>query len=654
MPGRGPAPWSSAARNCTKERLSAWRTGAEAPRIVNEYGPTETAVACAAYDSAQPAGGFGRVPIGRPVHHARLYVLDEALNPVPPGAPGELYVGGAGVCHGYWNRPGLTAERFVPDPFGDEPGGRLYRTGDRVRRTAAGDLEYLGRLDDQVKIRGHRVEPQEVAAALAADPAVREAAVIAHGPTPESRRLVAFVSPDTDAGAPSDTAAETEWVNRWRTLYEDTYGSAERPTDPSFDLAGWNSSYTGEPIGADAMREWLDATVERIRALRPRRALEIGCGTGLILARIAPDCDFYQGVDLSEQAVERLRRELATAVDAPERIGLRAAPAHLAIGPGETYDTVILNSVVQYFPSVDHLTAVLEQAIDALPRRRPCLPRRPAQPRLPGRLPRLRRGPPGETGHARRRPARRDRLGSGDRDELCLDPRLFGALTARWPRVASVRVLPKRGTADNELTRYRYDAILTVTGEHTADDGPGTGTPRELDRRAEGLDPDGLDALLGAERPDRLVLRGIPNSRLAGDLRLLARLSGGAPDAVRPGVDPEELCRLAGRRGYDAEPTGPRDGPTAPATCCCTAGEHPHRRCRPSSPPWNRTGSRPHRCGARRRSPHCPGSSPGSPNGCPAPAPRPVRRAAPDPAQRQRQGRPRRARRPAADTRGKG
>ncbi|WP_162889989.1 non-ribosomal peptide synthetase [Streptomyces olivoreticuli] len=573
-----------------EERLAAWRTGSGAPRIVNEYGPTETAVACAAYDSAHPAGGFGRVPIGRPVHHARLYVLDEAMNPVPPGAPGELYVGGEGVCHGYWNRPGLTAERFVPDPFGGEPGGRLYRTGDRVRRTAGGDLEYLGRLDDQVKIRGHRVEPQEVAAELARDPAVREAAVIAHGSTPESRQLVAFVSPDTAVGALSGAEAETDWVSRWRTLYEDTYGCAERPADPSLDLAGWNSSYTGEPIGTDAMREWLDATVDRIRVLRPRRALEIGCGIGLILARVAPDCDFYQGVDLSERAVERLRHEVATAVDTPERIGLRAGPAHLAIRPGETYDTVILNSVVQYFPSVDYLLAVLERAIDALPAGGHVF------------LGDLRNLALLDAFHAsvaahRAKPGTPDAVlraettwGVETESELCLDPRLFGALTARWPRVGSVRVLPKRGMADNELTRYRYDVVLTVTGERTADDGPGPGAPRERDWQAEGLDTDGLGALLGAERPDRLVLRGIPNARLAGDLRLLARLSGAAPDSVRPGADPEELCRLAERHGYDAEPSWAegqpdgsydlllhRRGTTPPAPAPVVTATEPHR-----------------------------------------------------------------------------
>ncbi|WP_055698438.1 non-ribosomal peptide synthetase [Streptomyces silaceus] len=535
-----------------EERLTAWRGASGGPRVVNEYGPTETAVACAAYDSAHPAGGFGRVPIGRPLHNVRLHVLDAWLNPVPVGAPGELYVGGAGVCHGYWNRPGLTAERFVPDPFGEEPGGRLYRTGDRVRRLATGDLEYLGRLDDQVKIRGHRIEPDEVAAALAQDPEVREAAVIAHGDTPENRHLVAFVGPGTTTTA--GPAAEDDWVDRWRTLYEDTYGSAERPADPSFDLAGWNSSYTGEPLGADAMGEWLDATVERIRALGPRRVLEIGCGTGLILSRVAPGCDHYAGCDLSEQVIDRLRATVGAAADG--RIALRSAPAHLAIRDGERYDTVVLNSVVQYFPSVEYLFGVLERAVEAMP---------DGGHVFLGDLRNLalleafhasvaeHRARPGTPADVLRAEAH---WRMEAENELCLHPRLFDALRSR-PRVEAVRVLPKRGTADNELTRYRYDVVITVAGRdaarHTAVV-PAVAPPSR-DWQAEGLDPAALDALLGSERPDRLALRGIPNSRLTADLRLLARLSGGAPDAVRPGADPEELCRLAARHGYDAEPS---------------------------------------------------------------------------------------------------
>ncbi|KUM73486.1 non-ribosomal peptide synthetase [Streptomyces curacoi] len=161
----------------------------------NLYGPTEAAVDVTAWPCAEGTrSAAGSVPIGRPVWNTRCLVLDDFLRPVPPGIPGELYLGGAQLARGYHRRPGLTAGRFVADPYGP-PGARLYRTGDLVRRTARGALEFLGRSDDQVKIRGFRVEPGETEAAVAALPGVSQAAVTVRQDQPGEPRLVAYAVP---------------------------------------------------------------------------------------------------------------------------------------------------------------------------------------------------------------------------------------------------------------------------------------------------------------------------------------------------------------------------------------------------------------------------------------------------------------------------
>jgi acyl-coenzyme A synthetase/AMP-(fatty) acid ligase len=181
------------------------------PRIINGYGPTETVVTpliSKAYTDTRFESAY--MPIGRPVGDRSAYILDGDLNLVPEGVAGELYLGGVGLARGYLNRGGLTAERFIADPF-DQNGGRLYRTGDLARWRSDGQIEYLGRLDHQVKIRGFRIELGEIEAQLLLQPQIREAVVVA-GEGPSGARLLAYVCPH--AGMEVDTGLLREALGK--------------------------------------------------------------------------------------------------------------------------------------------------------------------------------------------------------------------------------------------------------------------------------------------------------------------------------------------------------------------------------------------------------------------------------------------------------
>ena len=187
------------------EALRAWQAWLDpSVRLINTYGPTEATVVATAYEVPRVAAGgdlrgeLRDIPIGRPLPHARAYVLDEHLNPCPVGVVGELYLGGTGLARGYLGRPDLTAACFIPDPFVQEQGARLYRTGDLARYLPDGNLVFVGRRDRQIKIRGYRIEPGEIEAALLQHPAVREAFVTVQPNATGEATLIAYVAPHVE------------------------------------------------------------------------------------------------------------------------------------------------------------------------------------------------------------------------------------------------------------------------------------------------------------------------------------------------------------------------------------------------------------------------------------------------------------------------
>jgi natural product biosynthesis luciferase-like monooxygenase protein len=534
--------------------LAAEVAGTTRARLLNMYGPTETTVWST---TANITHADTPVTIGRPIANTQIYLVNRRQELVPLGATGEILIGGAGVTRGYLHRSELTAEKFVADPF-ESTGvsGRLYRTGDLARYRDDGRIEFLGRIDHQVKIRGHRIELGEIEAALGRHETVRQAVVTARDGGDGQSRLVAYIVPERQRVDDDSSAV----VERWRAVWQDAYDERTRVVeDPTFDVAGWKSSYTGEALPEADMREWVDHTVARIARHRPRRVLEIGCGTGLLLFRVAPHCEHYTGIDVSSAVIDRLRR--LTTEHGLRNVELAAAAADTGLaGLSVPFDLVVLNSVVQYFPDADYLTRVLAQAAALVS---PGGTIFVGDVRHLGLLEAFHTSvevarAAADTSRTELRQRIRDRIENDA--ELVIAPAFFDAVQATIPRISNVTIEPKRGRLRNELTMFRYDVSLRISGEPAILPSHVVEAPASADdlRRAV------------ASTSGTTVFAGLRNPRLARELtavRLLAddqgpKAAGELRAAVQAqtetSLDIEDACAF-GSPARSIDVSWPRD-----------------------------------------------------------------------------------------------
>jgi amino acid adenylation domain-containing protein len=523
------------------------RLGAE---LHNLYGPTEASVDVT-YWQCTPDSGRTTVPIGRPIWNTQIRILDRFLQLVPFGIPGELHIGGVGLARGYLKRPELTAEKFIPDGFNHEAGARLYKSGDLARMLPDGTIEYLGRIDHQVKIRGFRIELGEIEGTLASHPGVRESVVVAREDEPGDKRLVAYIVPDSDyQGADQQENADSlsaERVAQWVATFDEAYRQGGDIADSAFNITGWDSSYTDEPIPAAEMKVWVQSTVNRILALKPDRVWEIGCGTGLLLFNVAPHSKRYFGTDVSNTALSYLEQQLKRPELELPQVGLARRPAHEFEGTRGNFDAVVVNSVAQYFPDLDYFIEVLTGAIEAAgPNGYVFIGDLRSLPLLETFQTSVQmfRAADSTTVAELRQLVKQNIAQEG---ELLIDSEFFHAVRQRIPGIKRVEIQLKRGREHNELTQFRYDVTLHL-GATMAERVDCV----QVDWQEQQFSLNLLRETLRTTQPEMLRVTGVPNARLRHDcVERDVLMSESGPQTVE---EARELVILLVRAEHGMEP----------------------------------------------------------------------------------------------------
>lgn len=484
--------------------------GDQFPQLTNMYGITETTVHVTYRPiKLKDIEQFHSSPIGIPIPDLSLRLVDKNLQDVPIGAVGEILVGGEGVSKGYLGRDDLTKARFVNATKDIQ--SISYRSGDLARIGKNGELVYLRRADQQVKIRGFRIELEDIQAALVKHPEVLAAEIVVHRSNEDDDRIIAYVIPRLG----EEYELTNDQLSAWDNTFDETYTESSCTLDEP-DFSGWNSSYDKQEIPRSEMKIWLNETLDRIKKLKPKSVLEIGCGTGMILAGIAPHVERYFGFDMSDKVIERLKEQVNKKGWSHVSLSMGSANEILndisLTQSAAQYDLIIINSVAQYFPSKEYLKNVLDNAAKLLcPNGHIFIGDLRANATLDLHHLSLALFDQGSTPLALTTLKKRLILSKDREVELLIDP---GALeTMLVSRNASVWPMLKLDNSNNELSRFRYDAIIKLDKNN---DELSEHIVINFEDSFENYDQ--LTTLL-LEKPDQwLVINGAINSRVRNEV----------------------------------------------------------------------------------------------------------------------------------------
>ncbi|NRF38223.1 non-ribosomal peptide synthetase [Pedobacter foliorum] len=528
-------------------------------QVWNMYGPTETTI----WSSIKQVQSTDKlITIGAPIRQTQIYILDENLNQLPPLEVGEIYIGGEGVASGYLNRPELTNEKFIADPFSTKTGAKLYGTGDLGKLLENGEFQCLGRIDQQVKIRGHRIELGEIESKISLLDGIKQSVVVAKEDSLTDKRLIAYVVLKEDLSEIDDLS----WKERWDTLY-----NIGAEANKNIDVSEQNlddtllEHYHNKSELALQSAEWLQASIDRIKELPYKNIYEIGSGAGQLLFELAPESDRYLATDYAQTAIDKLNEKLQVSPKWKHVKAYTASADDFSFVAGTSFDLVLIHSVAQYFPNADYLIDVLKKSCASVNNKgcifigdmqgKSSLEMYHATDHLP------RSSDNSTIDQFKNTILNRVRID----DEFVADPAFFYNLPKLIPEIKGVNIQLRKGQLINETTKYHYDIWLYI-GE----------SPKEVVPQINILwNSDILTSeirnILSTNSAGVIEINNILNSRTSKDFALLQLIKTSDSEVLMKdikyevskapeGIDPNTLWQLGAELNFSTHIRWSKDG----------------------------------------------------------------------------------------------